>query len=155
MSDKAAEQTFYYLDTSALVKRYAPEVGTDILDDLFADPQAALVIANITIVEMYSALNRKRRNREITHEDFRLAIAVFEADILAGTFHFLEVDNAHIQRSTALIVQHDGLRAYDALQLAISLDLEPLEPVFVAADDTLCDAAEAEGLTVLNPMAGR
>jgi predicted nucleic acid-binding protein len=125
------------------------------LDDLFADPRAVLVIANITIVEMYSALSRKRRNREIADADFRLAIAVFEADIRAGTFHFLEVGNAHIQRSTALIVQHDGLRAYDALQLAMGLDLEPLNSVFVAADDVLCEAAEVEGLTVLNPAANQ
>jgi predicted nucleic acid-binding protein len=65
---------FYYLDTSALVKRYAPEVGTAVLDDLFADPRAVLVIANITIVEMYSALSRKRRNREIADAGFRLAV---------------------------------------------------------------------------------
>jgi len=41
----------FYLDTSALVKRYHVELGSDQMDRLFADPAASLVTANLAITE--------------------------------------------------------------------------------------------------------
>jgi predicted nucleic acid-binding protein len=49
----------YYLDTSALVKRYHPERGTAYLDTVFAEPDATFIIASITIAELTSAIVRK------------------------------------------------------------------------------------------------
>jgi hypothetical protein len=45
------------------------------------------------------------------------------------------------------------LRALDALQLAVALELRSQKTVdhFVAADQTLCEVAEREGFTVINP----
>jgi predicted nucleic acid-binding protein len=45
------------------------------------------------------------------------------------------------------------LRALDALQLAVALELrnQGLIDHFVAADETLCQVAELEGFSVLNP----
>ena len=51
-----------------------------------------------------------------------------------------------------------GLRGYDAVQLAVALELENRfkaqnlsSIIFVSADDNLNSAAQAEGLTVDNP----
>jgi hypothetical protein len=45
------------------------------------------------------------------------------------------------------------LRALDALQLAVALELRNRKLVdhFVAADTILCEVAEHEGLSVVNP----
>jgi predicted nucleic acid-binding protein len=63
---------------------------------------------------------------------------------------------AIIETACGLIDRHP-LRAYDAVQLAGCLILKatiPAEqPTFVCADVQLLEAAEAEGLAILNPEA--
>jgi hypothetical protein len=41
------EKLFYFFDTSALVKRYHIEVGTDVVDHAFEDKDAARIISDI------------------------------------------------------------------------------------------------------------
>ena len=55
----------YFLDTSALVKRYHREEGSDILDRLFEEPDAKFIISDISIIEFYSAIALKVRTGEI------------------------------------------------------------------------------------------
>jgi len=53
------------------------------------------------------------------------------------------------------LIDRQGLRAYDAIQLAacLTLAVSPANTLatFVCADHQLLDAARDEGLTVLNP----
>lgn len=56
----------YYIDTSALVKRYHLEPGSQQIDQLFADPTATFLTANITLAELTSALDRKLKEGVIT-----------------------------------------------------------------------------------------
>ena len=55
--------TTYFLDSSALVKRYALETGTAWINSL-CNPQSdhTILIANVTIVEVAAALASKRRS---------------------------------------------------------------------------------------------
>ncbi len=57
---------FFLFDTSALVKRYHVEVGSDKVDEIFDDPDNVLIISELAIVEVTSALQRKRNQGEIT-----------------------------------------------------------------------------------------
>ena len=56
----------FFLDSSALIKLYHNEPGTERVDHLFAATDTTLVISELTAVEMYSALARKVRTGEIT-----------------------------------------------------------------------------------------
>ena len=56
----------FYVDTSAFVKRYHVELGSDQVDRLFADPTASLVTANLAITELTSALDRKYQDGALT-----------------------------------------------------------------------------------------
>lgn len=102
-------------------------------------------------MEIYSALSKKKREKEITEEDFTLAIAKFEEDIKEKTFQFLELDNSHILKSKNLLLKHDTLRTYDALHLSLVLDLKVLEVRLVSCDQILNETAIAEGMTTINP----
>jgi uncharacterized protein len=65
----------------------------------------------------------------------------------------VELDHDVLTRARALIQRH-ALRGFDGIHLASALHLhrEVAEPVtFVAADDRLLQAAEAEGLTAVLP----
>ena len=142
---------YYYFDSSALVKRYAPEKGTDRVDGIFHEKDRVLIIANIGIVEIYSALSKKKREKEITEEDLAFAIAKCEEDIKEKTFQFLELDNFHILKCKELLLKHDTLRTYDALRFSLALDLKALKVTLVSSDHILNQAAIAENITTINP----
>ena len=44
----------YFLDTSALVKRYHQEKGSHVIDRIFAEPGVTIIISDISIIEFYS-----------------------------------------------------------------------------------------------------
>lgn len=48
--------SIYFLDTSALVKHYHQEKGTNIVGKLFVEPDAKFIISDISIIEFYSAI---------------------------------------------------------------------------------------------------
>ena len=44
--------TNYFIDTSALFKRYFPEQGTEQIDDIFNEADSNFYISDITIIEI-------------------------------------------------------------------------------------------------------
>lgn len=51
----------YYLDTSALIKLYREEPGTDEVERIFSSEESAIIISELALVELYSALYRLLR----------------------------------------------------------------------------------------------
>ncbi|MBI4572672.1 MAG: type II toxin-antitoxin system VapC family toxin [candidate division NC10 bacterium] len=141
----------YFLDTSALVKRYHVERGTAHLDAVFAEPDATFIIASITIAELTSALVRKREEGEIPREALLRILSKFSEDLIAE-FWILDIERHHIQDAQELILRH-GLRTLDSLQLSLLLVTKALSPVFLCSDVRLLAAARAEGITVQDPSA--
>ncbi len=147
----------YFLDSSALVKRYVTETGTVWVTGLL-DPAARnrLYIARITGAEVTAALSRRERGGHLSAADASAAIASFEHDYV-NRLRPVEITAALIGDAMAAARTH-GLRGYDAVQLAAALfanrrrvarRLAPL--VFVTADKNLLAAAAAEGLTTDDP----
>ncbi|MBD2775745.1 type II toxin-antitoxin system VapC family toxin [Iningainema tapete] len=62
--------TAYFLDSSALIKRYVPETGSAWIRAISAlDSGNSLIIARITWVEVRSALARRQREGSLTISD--------------------------------------------------------------------------------------
>ena len=139
----------YYVDTSALVKRYHLEQGSDRIDRLFADANAGLVMAGFALTELTSALDRKCQEGLLTGEGLTQVLAVVARDVLAE-FWLVELDRAHVRLSQSLILSHH-LRTLDALHLAVIVSIKDLHPVLVSADARLLQAAGKEGIELLNP----
>lgn len=142
---------YFYFDTSALAKRYAPEAGSEKVDSIITDKDNVIVIGNIAITELYSALSKKYRAGEVARQDFLSAVYRFEKDISESVYSFLEVDNQIITATKILILTHPGLRTYDSIHLALALELTALNPGVVASDALLLESCRAEGLRVVNP----
>jgi len=149
--------TTYYLDTSALIKRYVQEIGTVWIQTLVT-PAAGhtLLTARITMVEVYSALARRRREGSVPPADCAIAAQAFAAHSV-NDYDFVELDLNVVALARDLLERHP-LRAYDAVQLASALIVNrvllavPLPPlVFLSADDPLNAVAAAEGLTIDDP----
>jgi predicted nucleic acid-binding protein len=149
----------YYLDASALVKRYAKESGSDwILRITTPGSEDLTLLADITLADVAAALAAKRRAPQgVSREERDRALSRFlqECD---EYYLLVHVDRVVIDLAVALTQGHH-LRGYDAAQLASALvtnvelvtqDHPPL--VFVAADEDLLFAAEAEGLSTENPL---
>lgn len=147
----------YYLDTSALIKHYVLESGSVWVDAvLFALPDTLLLTSRVTIVEVRSALARRRREASIPLSDHADILAAFREDC-DMRYHLIELDQRIADAASDLLDQYP-LRAYDAIQLASAAEsaealarvaLPPL--VFVSADERLLASAQALGLPAENP----
>src|SRR5216683_919511 len=71
----------HFLDTSAHVKHYHPEVGTPVVDRLWGDAGARLFISRIGVVETVSVFAKKVRTGQISAADFGLLRRRFCADL--------------------------------------------------------------------------
>jgi len=106
----------YYADSSVLVKRHVFEPGTNWFQQL-ADPASGntILTAQISIVEVISALQRRVREGVLTQVDAQR----LGGDIRAlgqHEYQLIAVTLAIIERACQLLERHP-LRAYDAIQL--------------------------------------
>lgn len=147
----------YFIDSSALVKRYVGEVGSAWVTSLF-DPALSneVFVAAITSVEIVAAVTRRARGRTITSADAASTCSQFRTDWLSD-YQIVGVTDVLLQQAMALAETY-GLRGYDAVQLAAGCQVNHLcigsglaPVIFVSADSELNAAAVQEGLVVDNP----
>jgi len=140
-----------YLDSSALVKRYTEEVGTDFVKSILAT-NGLITTSKLTYPEILSALMRKVRSGEIEKKTFNGIVDKFDKDwdhILVLDFH-----NDLLPIVKTLIEKYP-LKAADAIHLSSALWLKlssKVDVTFVASDSNLLKAAGAEKLQVMNPL---
>lgn len=146
----------YYADSSVLVKRHLNEVGSAWVVFLTNPSQInSIFTANLSIVEVLSAFNRRFRETSLTKADYDRTRDAF---LLAGNeYEFIKLDSATTIAQDLL--EKYPLRAGDAVQLASAvvvrtslLNAGLQEPIFLASDDKLLGAAIAEGFTSDNPI---
>lgn len=146
----------YFLDSSAIVKRYVPESGSTWVQNLTARKAGNdLILARITQVEVVAAMIRHRP--ALAPADLALAAAAFEKDCRQRRFRFVAITKDLIGIASALAARH-RLRGYDAIQLACLLKSasrkragRAAKPILVSAGDDLNRAAKLEGFVVDNP----
>jgi predicted nucleic acid-binding protein len=146
-----------YLDTSALLKQYVAEIGTDWVKALLASPSSPVVFtSHLTLIEATCAFARKLREGVLTPTVHSKILTAFDYD-LTYRYNILDVVEVTIDTARRLANQHP-LRAYDSVHLAtawlsnqelLRADKPPL--TFIAADDRLIAIAQTEGLLTDNP----
>lgn len=151
----------YFLDSSALVKRYVNEVGTPWIQNLTSSRTGHLIcVCRITAVEVVAALARRVKSGSLTPHDSAIAIAQFKAEI-ARDYRIVELTPILANRAIQLAESHQ-LRGYDAVQLASSLVVRDellamgaissaFPYILISADAELNAAATLEGVAVDNP----
>ena len=147
----------YYLDASAMVKRYVNEQGSEWMRaTMDSEEETLLFTSRMTIVEVISAFSRRVREGTLTLQDFVSARNMFRSDCL-DDYQVMPPSLAVVEQACALLERYP-LRAYDATHLATAISAQEfltgkeVSPVtFLSADDDLNDAAKAEELTVDNP----
>jgi len=147
----------YYLDTSALVKRYAQEPGTAWVLNL-TDVAAGhdLYTVRVTGPEMIAALFGKARTGEVSPDEARRSAENFRAD-WQQQYQIVEVTALVADKAMELAEKH-RLRGYDAVHLASALALQQMRETmelplltFVSADARQRETAAVEGFPVEDP----
>ena len=142
-----------FFDTSALVKIFHNEEGSDQIRNLILDEENNLYILDIAQIEYYSALYRRYRNHELSKKSLDLAISGFEK----------EMSNYYIEPITPLVIREAqnllfsygekiGLRTLDSLHLAAFSLISSNDWIFACCDSILACVAEKCNHSVFNPL---
>lgn len=148
----------YYFDSSAVVKRYAPEKGSEWVKSI-VEPTAGntVYLGQVGVVEIAAALSRKVRTKELSQEDYQAALWLFLVDVQNEEYIIAPLSDEVVKAAVDLTRRYP-LRGYDAVHLATAIILNTalleakLPPlIFVSADGVLNDAARGERLSADNP----
>ena len=147
----------FYFDSSALVKRYATEIGSAWVIALCdSASNNTIATAQITKAEAAAAFASKYRSEGWPQAHYKAALQDLTHDF-AHQYLLVDIDLALIDLAVDL-TQRQKLRGYDAIQLAAALTLNNIlvqaqsSPLtFITADADLLQAAQNENILIENP----
>jgi predicted nucleic acid-binding protein len=148
----------FFCDASALGKRYAPEVGTALVNRLFAAvSHDRFVMLTQALGETLSILVRRRNKSELSPDAYQHAAQSLRTElIVAGQVRLRTTDDTLVFASLPLVERH-SINSTDALVLAAAIDLSSSLAaaghalVLVTSDTRLVRAGTQEALAVFNP----
>ena len=136
-----------YLDTSALLKAYVSEAGSDAFVS-WMESEETPCISPLSVVEMRCAVARRARMGLISTRRGTSVLADFETERYAARYRELGWPDAVFESATGLL-QHVSpipLRTLDALHLAVARHFRCAG--FATADRVQSEAAHRLGFTV-------
>jgi predicted nucleic acid-binding protein len=144
----------YFLESTAFVKLFVQEPGTDALIRLMetVEDNRKLIAASAPL-EVYSAIRRRARAGAISAED---AISALDILRVEAARMVQEPLNPAVLEAARQLVDRTELRWPDAIQVGAAIVAREMfqgtEIIFVSASQNLLDAAKSEGFNVLNPL---
>ena len=143
----------YFLDTSALVKIYHKEEGSEKVLDVYKNEK--IIISELSIVEFLSTLYRKYREKEIDEPTLDTVWSKFDEDF-KSRYEVIPFSLIIIEKACDLIHKHGGLkslRTLDSLQLSFFLTYcVREEDAFLCADKRLLEIAIAEEVLAIDVL---
>jgi predicted nucleic acid-binding protein len=136
-----------YLDTSALVKLYVREAGTEETRTKL-DAASMVATSRVAYPEARAALARRQREAAITRAALARAVTALDRDL--ARFVVVEL-SAKVAKRAGELAERRALRGFDAIHLASALEVEELTGLvatFCCFDDRLREAASAEKLPI-------
>jgi uncharacterized protein len=140
--------TFAYFDTSALIKRYVRERGSTRVVSLLR--RHDLLSSAITPVEVMSALSRRRRDKELSQEDFAATASRVQSERIR--WESVEVGETVLNRAEEIVQGTVPMRALNAVHVASLIAFQAASSIqipFVRGDGRQRDAANYLGLDVI------
>jgi uncharacterized protein len=137
-----------FLDTSALVKLYLTETGSQAL--LGRIENTVVAVSHLTYGETYATFARRLREGLVTPDEFRALQDAFENDWASLTK--IPFSSEVLQHVPRLCTRYP-LRGADAMQLACASMLQeaPVKVLFATSDRQLVAAASSEGIAIFDP----
>ncbi|MGH9898913.1 MAG: type II toxin-antitoxin system VapC family toxin, partial [Pyrinomonadaceae bacterium] len=116
-----------------------------------------IITSSLSLVEVYSVLNRRRRELSLSAVDYSQITSGFK-NICTAEYQIIEF-LLPVSDRARLLLETYPLRAGDAIQLSSALIANATlqqnqfsSLIFLASDARLVNAAKAEGLAVDDPL---
>ncbi|MBN2533182.1 MAG: type II toxin-antitoxin system VapC family toxin [Spirochaetales bacterium] len=137
-----------YFDTSALVKRYINEDGTEKVRNLFRNV-SSIIVAAITKIELASTLKRALIEKRIEKLEYEKIWERIQNDFI--DFKIVKFDNDVEDKAIAIIEKYQ-MNAMDSIQIASFFIINNEKPLFVCCDAKILDVMKKEGIKIINPL---
>ncbi|CRI63455.1 conserved hypothetical protein [Thiocapsa sp. KS1] len=131
-----------FFDSSAFVKRYVREKGTEAVL-AWCDRASAIGLSGIALPEIVSAFCRLRREGKIDEAQYRQLKSLLLADIEDAAICDITPE---VLAQSIVCLEKNLLRGMDAIHIGSALALKV--DVFITADQRQGDAASRAGLRV-------
>lgn len=152
-----------YLDSSALIKHYQKEIGTDALDEklkLGTESSKETFTSVLTYAEIHAIVARRIREKLISAREGSVVHDAFDRDWIAG-FTAVELSGRVLSLIRKTVEAH-ALKGADAVHLASALWLRDIAPtknqgpqgrqiIFASSDRQLIKAARQQDFAIFNP----
>ena len=121
-SDRPKAGDGVYLDSSALAKLYLPEKESETLDR-FLTGRRDLVISELCITEVVSAIARSQREGVLESEHVERIYEAVLADARSGSFRRLDISPAIHRSAERILLASESipLRTLDAIHIALAV----------------------------------
>jgi predicted nucleic acid-binding protein len=90
---------YYFFDTSALVKRYHDEVGTDTVDSVIEDEANTTVISSLAVIEATSAFRKRYNSGDLSEAGMRDLLTTFFDEAL-NDFVIVPMNDVALERDS-------------------------------------------------------
>lgn len=136
-----------YLDTSALIKNYIEESGSDAITNIMHEADN-IYVSYITRIECISTFRRILRENNITAAEYK----ELKDELLHDVKYFTEIENKTAFDNCEEVIDKYQLKTLDSIQLSSAIYIKDDLDIFICCDIKLNDAARNERLPVYNPM---
>src|SRR3989338_11014361 len=125
----------FFVESSALVKRYKNEPGSDYMDTIIGEHENRLFFLNITILEVQKLIHRLRFHPQSAHsgvearideQTFRSLLAQSSKDFLR--MNVVQLTQTMIHRATSILPDYWIPSSVDLLQVAAFLETKAVYP---------------------------
>ena len=145
----------FYLETSAWLKKYRREPGTDIVLELFSNARQEdrFITSRLTVLEMDMTAARYLNGGLLRPAQYRRFVARFASDIMDYRIRRVPVNDGVLDEAAILVPQYP-LRAADAIHFAtaglVSQAVGDQPYYVVSGDNDLVQVCVAYNIKVLN-----
>ncbi|MFW5771665.1 MAG: type II toxin-antitoxin system VapC family toxin [Spirochaetota bacterium] len=131
-----------FIDSSALVKRYIHEEGTDVVNQLCANA-SEVAVSILCVTEVLSACDRLLREEKINNEQYQW----IKNELFLDIEQSIVIDITHdVVKTSILCLEKGSIRTLNALQAASAHIYEC--DLFITSDKRQGLCAEETGLPV-------
>ncbi len=136
-----------FLDTSALVKNYIEEVGSENVANLMHESEV-INVSSLTLIECFSTLRRVLHEKLITKKQYE----TLKKEISQDFDYFETVSSASALQYCERLIDKYQLKTLDSIQLGSCLCARQDIDAFVCCDRKLLGAAKRENLRTIDPL---
>jgi uncharacterized protein len=147
-----------YLDSSALVKRYVKEAGSNSVDIFYhaleseSKIDSSVIFSSWNLGEFYGAVDTKHERGDIKEEDFIEALSLLSQEtkkfVAMRKLRIIPISARILTKSRDLVLKYHIYQA-DALQIESAKQARA--ELFISSDRKLIDCAKSEHLEALDP----